>query len=511
MPMTSFVDANGISNFAERAYPLERTIIATLLDSPSLFTKVAEVIEPGDFFNDGARQIYAWVSGETKLNNPVSAALALSRFASMKFVEEFLMESLAEMPDALSVTRAAEELRNIAVRRDTLRNLQQVQVDLLQFKAPLSEDLSKLSKGVQDANHRMTSGADTVKSYADVFDRWFVQFTDLASGKTTPGVPTGFDQLDEFLAGLQPADLIIIGGRPSMGKTTFAMNIIEYVSVVLNRATMVFSLEMPDTSILQRSVASIGGIDFEDLRRGKLKVGDLEKLQIASEKLKKAPIFIDDSPGLTLQQLCARAIRKFDETPFSLIMIDYLQLMRLSALHAGDPVKGLGEITQGLKALGKLLGIPIIVLSQLSRSLEQRPNKRPIAADLRESGAIEQDADVIMFVYRDEVYNPDTEYKGIAEIIIGKQRNGPLGTAYVGFTGGQSRFKNIDQSLVKHPDPQTSKRGGKDKARGDKGPSSAGEVLEGIDFRELPQDTMPWEDPASDTALSDPDYSDNPL
>jgi replicative DNA helicase len=270
---------------------------------------------------------------------------------------------------------------------------------------------------------------------------------------------------------------------------------------------MVFSLEMPDTSILQRSVASIGGIDFEDLRRGKLKVGDLEKLQIASEKLKKAPIFIDDSPGLSLQQLVARALRQYDETPFDLIMIDYLQLMRLSALHASDPVRGLGEITQGLKALAKLLNIPIIVLSQLSRSLEQRPNKRPVNSDLRESGAIEQDADVIMFVYRDEVYNPDSEYKGIAEIIIGKQRNGPLGTTYTGFAGGQSRFKNMDQSLVMHPEPQTSKRGGKDKARGNKGASSASEVLEGIDFQELPEGGLPWEDPESEI----PDYTDNPL
>jgi replicative DNA helicase len=505
--MTSFVDANGISNFAERAFPLERTIIATLLDSPELFTKVAEFIEPGDFFNDAARQIFAWVTGESKLNNPVSSALGLSRFASMNFVEEFLMDALAEMPDALSVVRAAEELRNIALRRDTLRNLHQVQVDLLQFKDPLADGLSRLSKGVQDANHRMNSGTDTVKSYADVFDRWFVKFTDLASGKATPGLQTPFDQLNEFLAGLQPADLIIVGGRPSMGKTTFAMNLVEHASVELNRATMVFSLEMPDTSILQRSVASIGGIDFEDLRRGKLKVGDLEKLQIASEKLKKAPIFIDDSPGLSLQQLVARALRQYDETPFDLIMIDYLQLMRLSALHASDPVRGLGEITQGLKALAKLLNIPIIVLSQLSRSLEQRPNKRPVNSDLRESGAIEQDADVIMFVYRDEVYNPDSEYKGIAEIIIGKQRNGPLGTTYTGFAGGQSRFKNMDQSLVMHPEPQTSKRGGKDKARGNKGASSASEVLEGIDFQELPAGGLPWEDPESEI----PDYTDNPL
>lgn len=505
--MSNFADVNGIPNFAERAYPLERSIIATLLESPSFHTKVAEFLEPGDFFNDAARQIYAWINGECKLNNQVSSSLALSRFASINFVEEFLMEALAVMPDALSVTREAEELRNIALRRDTVRQLQQATVEMIQFKAPLADGISKVAAGVQDANSRLSAGANTVKSYSDVFDRWMIGFQDLASGKTTPGVPTGFEQLDEFLAGLQPADLIIIGGRPSMGKTTFAMNIVEYVSVVLNRATMVFSLEMPDTSILQRSVAAVGGIDFEDLRRGKLKVGDLEKLQIASEKLKKAPIFIDDSPGLTLQQLCARAIQKFDETPFSLIMIDYLQLMRLSALHAGDPVRGLGEITQGLKALGKLLGIPIIVLSQLSRDLERRPNKRPIAADLRESGAIEQDADVIMFVYRDEVYNPDTEYKGIAEIIIGKQRNGPLGTAYVGFTGGQSCFRNIDQSLVKHPDPQASKRSGKDKSKGEKGPSSASDVLSKIDYREMPSDVMPWEDPLSETS----DYSDNPL
>ena len=510
--MTSFADPHGIANFSERAFPLERSLMATLLENPDIFSSVAEIIEPGDFFHDSARQVYCWIKGERVLNNPVSSALALSRFASLNFVEEFLYDALQAMPDPLSVTREAEELRDLAVRRDTVLHLQRSSAELLRFDGRVEDGISKVASGVREVNERLSSGANTVKSYGEVFDRWLIGFEERASGKAAPGQPTGYEQLDEFLAGLQPADLIIVGGRPSMGKTTFAMHLVEHTGVERNEAVMVFSLEMPDHAIFQRSVASICNIDFEDLRRGKLKRGDSERLQIGTERLKKAPIYIDDTPGISLEQLCSRAIKQHKLTPLKLIMIDYLQLMKFSALHAGNPTLALAEITRGLKALAKLLGIPIIVLSQLSRSLEQRPNKRPVNSDLRDSGAIEQDADVIMFVYRDEVYNPDSEYKGIAEIIIGKQRNGPLGTAYLGFRGGQSSFTNMDPSSIKHPEPKADKRrkpGARKSPGGDKQPTSAAEALEGVEFTGEPGDALPWMDPPSEQPESD--YADNPL
>jgi replicative DNA helicase len=274
---------------------------------------------------------------------------------------------------------------------------------------------------------------------------------------------------------------------------------------------MVFSLEMPSVSIFQRSVASVGEIDFEDLRRGKLKIGDLEKLKLASERLKKAPIFIDDSAGLTLEQLCARAIRQFKKKPFKLIMIDYLQLMRFSSIYAGNPNLGVGEISRGLKQLGKLLGVPIIVLSQLSRDLERRPNKRPMPADLRDSGSIEQDADVIAFVYRDEVYNPETEHKGVAEIIIAKQRNGPLGTVYLDFKNGQSCFKNLDSSTAQHlaenkPKPQHPQRKGKEKVEQLPSASSFAEIGDSDDFLQRTGETMPWDAPPSEQSDRDDEW-----
>ncbi|WP_408601270.1 replicative DNA helicase [Pseudomonas sp. PLMAX] len=509
--MTSFVDANGVANFKERAAPLEKSIIATLLDEPSLHEQVAEFIEVGDFFNDAARQVYAWLHGERKLHNPVSAVLALSRFASLAFVESYLMETLSELPAPASVAKMAEELREIAVRRNAVQDMQQTVVDLVQFKSSVEDGLSKMALGVQVANQRLASNGDTIRSYGDVCDQWMIEFQERASGKALPGVPTGFTHLDDLLAGLQPADLVIIGGRPSMGKTTFAMNIIEYVSLVLNESTMVFSLEMPSVSIFQRSVASVGEIDFEDLRRGKLKIGDLEKLKLASERLKKAPIFIDDSAGLTLEQLCARAIRQFKKKPFKLIMIDYLQLMRFSSIYAGNPNLGVGEISRGLKQLGKLLGVPIIVLSQLSRDLERRPNKRPMPADLRDSGSIEQDADVIAFVYRDEVYNPETEHKGVAEIIIAKQRNGPLGTVYLDFKNGQSCFKNLDSSTAQHlaenkPKPQHPQRKGKEKVEQLPSASSFAEIGDSDDFLQRTGETMPWDAPPSEQSDRDDEW-----
>lgn len=509
--MTSFVDANGVANFKERAAPLEKSIIATLLDEPSLHEQVAEFIEVGDFFNDAARQVYAWLHGERKLHNPVSAVLALSRFASLAFVESYLMETLSELPAPATVSKMAEELREIAIRRNAVQEMYQTAVDLQQFKTSVEDGLSKMAIGVQVANQRLASNGDTVRSYGDVCDQWMIEFQERASGKALPGVPTGFTHLDDLLAGLQPADLVIIGGRPSMGKTTFAMNIIEYVSLVLNESTMVFSLEMPSVSIFQRSVASVGEIDFEDLRRGKLKLGDLEKLKLASERLKKAPIFIDDSAGLTLEQLSARAIRQFKKKPFKLIMIDYLQLMRFSSIYAGNPNLGVGEISRGLKQLGKLLGVPIIVLSQLSRDLERRPNKRPMPADLRDSGSIEQDADVIAFVYRDEVYNPESEHKGVAEIIIAKQRNGPLGTVYLDFKNGQSCFKNMDASTAQHlaenkPKPQHPQRKGREKGEQQPSASSFAEIGDSDVFLQNSVESMPWDEPPSERSDRDDDW-----
>jgi replicative DNA helicase len=440
--MTSLVDFTGNMMFHERAAPLERQIIATLLDMPSKLAAVAEIIEAEDFISDPAKQVYAWLRAQKNGAYDVSPALAQSRFTGVSSVEAFLMMVMCELPSAAQITRHAEELRDLAARRDQINAIQQSLPELLQQNIPLESTLSKISAGVQRTTGKLNSNQSSIKSYAEVGVAWSEEFQERVMNGGVAGLETHFTGLDDMLAGLQPADLIIIAGRPSMGKTTFAMNIVENVAIKSKRGVLVFSLEMPMKQIYQRSLASVGGIDFEDLRKGQLKNGDEAKLQIAIRTLDGAPIYIDDEAGLTLPQLRSRAMRLAEEHDIGLIMIDYLQLMSVSEYAKSNLNLGFGEISKGLKQLAKALNIPVIALSQLNRSLEQRPNKRPINSDLRDSGSIEQDADVIMFVYRDVVYNPDTENPLAAEIIIGKQRNGPLGEVHLEFGGSQSSFRN---------------------------------------------------------------------
>jgi replicative DNA helicase len=246
-------------------------------------------------------------------------------------------------------------------------------------------------------------------------------------------------------SGLQNSDLIIVAGRPSMGKTSFAMNLVENAAIKSRSPVAVFSMEMPGEQLVMRMMSSLGRIDQHKIRTGKLDDTDWPRLTSAVGILNDAPIFIDDTPGMTPMEVRARARRIKREHGLGMIVIDYLQLMQGSGNSSENRATEISEISRSLKGLAKELSVPVIALSQLNRGLEQRPNKRPIMSDLRESGAIEQDADVIVFIYRDEVYNEDSPDKGTAEIIIGKQRNGPIGTSRLTFLGQYTRFENYIQ------------------------------------------------------------------
>ena len=259
---------------------------------------------------------------------------------------------------------------------------------------------------------------------------------------TITGVSTGYTDLDEMTSGLQKGDLVIVAGRPSMGKTTFSMNIAEYAAAHKKLPVAVFSMEMPAEQLTLRLLSSMGRVDQHRLRTGQLTDEDWPRIATAVKIFADVPMFIDDSPALSPNEVRARSRRLVREHgQLGLIVLDYLQLMQGSG-KSENRTNEVSEISRSLKALAKELSTPIIVLSQLNRSLEQRPNKRPVMSDLRESGAIEQDADVIMFVYRDEVYHPDSAEKGSAEIIIAKQRNGPIGTCRLTFLGKYTRFEN---------------------------------------------------------------------
>jgi replicative DNA helicase len=263
------------------------------------------------------------------------------------------------------------------------------------------------------------------------------------------GVATGFTDFDEYTSGLQPSDLVIVAGRPSMGKTTFAMNIAEHAAIKHKKPVAVFSMEMPGEQLAMRMMSSLGRIDQHKVRTGKLDDEDWSRLTSAIGILTEAPLFIDDTPALNPTELRARARRMAREHGLGMIVIDYLQLMQ-GAGKSDNRTAEISEISRSLKALAKELKVPVVALSQLNRSLEQRPNKRPVMSDLRESGAIEQDADVIVFIYRDEVYNEESPDKGIAEIIIGKQRNGPIGTTRLTFLGQYTRFENFTPDFYSH-------------------------------------------------------------
>jgi replicative DNA helicase len=264
------------------------------------------------------------------------------------------------------------------------------------------------------------------------------------SDQALTGITTGYNDLDGMTNGLQKSDLVIVAARPSMGKTTFAMNLVEAAVLRAQKTTVVFSMEMPAEQLILRMLSSIGRIDQTRVRTGKLEEEDWPKLSSAVSQLKDKPLLIDDTPALTPTEMRARVRRiQREKGDVGLVMVDYLQLMQVGGGKSEGRTAEISEISRSLKAIAKEFNCPVIALSQLNRSLEQRPNKRPVMSDLRESGAIEQDADIIAFIYRDEVYNEESPDKGTAEIIIGKQRNGPIGTCRLAFNGRFTRFDNL--------------------------------------------------------------------
>jgi replicative DNA helicase len=304
----------------------------------------------------------------------------------------------------------------------------------------LLDEAERIVFEIAEQNNRGRAGYKSIKELlGSALDRIDELFT-----KQNPitGVPTGWGDFDELTSGLQPADLIVIAGRPSMGKTSLALNIVEHAAIKDRHTVAVFSMEMPGEQLAMRLMSSLGHIDQHRMRTGKLTDDDWPRLTSAVQMLNDTKLFIDDTPALTPGELRARCRRIAREHGLNLVVIDYMQLMQVAGTKENRATE-ISEISRSMKALAKELHVPVIALSQLNRSLESRNDKRPVMSDLRESGAIEQDADVIVFIYRDEVYNQDSDQKGIAEIIVAKQRNGPIGTVKLAFRGQFTRFDNL--------------------------------------------------------------------
>ncbi|MBB5322714.1 replicative DNA helicase [Marinobacter oulmenensis] len=429
----------------------EQAVLGGLMLDNRRFDEVAEMIGAVDFYRQDHRLIFGAVERLAAESEPLDV-VTLSEFLDRAGDLEdagglaYLAELAEKTPGASNIKAYAEIVRERSVLRQLLdvsgeitdsafnpqgRNSTEILDEAERKVFQIAESRNKEGSGPKAINPIL---ANTLSRIEELFE----------SGEPTTGLTTGFTDLDEKTSGMQPADLIIVAGRPSMGKTTFAMNIVENALISASVPILVFSMEMPADALAMRMLSSLGRIDQTRIRSGKLEEDDWPRLTSAVSLLKDKPLYIDDTPGLSPTEMRARARRVARENggEIGLIMVDYLQLMRVPGNTEGRTAE-ISEISRSLKGIAKELNCPVVALSQLNRSLEQRPNKRPVNSDLRESGAIEQDADVIMFVYRDEVYNEDTTDKGIAEIIIGKQRNGPIGTTRLAFIGHLTRFEDL--------------------------------------------------------------------
>ncbi|HEX4500452.1 MAG TPA: replicative DNA helicase [Scandinavium sp.] len=429
----------------------EQSVLGGLMLDNERWDDVAERVVSEDFYTRPHRHIFTEMAKLQEKGSPIdliTLAESLEREGQLDSVGGFayLAELSKNTPSAANISAYADIVRERAVVREMISVANEIAEAGFDPQGRNSEDLLDLAESrvfkIAESRANKDEGprniAEVLETTIARIEKLFQQPHD---GVT--GVNTGYDDLNKKTAGLQPSDLIIVAARPSMGKTTFAMNLVENAAMLQDKPVLIFSLEMPSEQIMMRSLASLARVDQTRIRTGQLDDEDWARISGAMGiLLEKRNMYIDDSSGLTPTEVRSRARRIAREHGgIGLIMIDYLQLMRVPSLSDNRTLE-IAEISRSLKALAKELQVPVVALSQLNRSLEQRADKRPVNSDLRESGSIEQDADLIMFIYRDEVYHENSDLKGIAEIILGKQRNGPIGTVRLTFNGQWSRFDN---------------------------------------------------------------------
>lgn len=426
----------------------EQAVIGGLILDNSAWDQVADKLNENDFHLFDHRLIFRAIDELVEKRQPFDV-LTLSDLLRRKSeitdtnVLAYLGSLANDTPSAANIKAYADIVREKSV----LRQLAQAGTEIASSGIlPEGKDINQLLDEAEQKIFRITDrSAQTGQGFINIkslLKTTVEQIDELFErDEHITGIPSGFDEFDEKTAGLQDGELIIVAGRPSMGKTSFAMNIVEYAALRSNACVAIFSMEMPGRSLTMRMLSSMGRIDQQRVRTGRLSDDDWPRLTSAVSMLSEANLFIDDSASLSPTELRARARRLKREYGLSLIIVDYLQLMKISGTSENRATE-ISEISRSLKALAKELSVPIVALSQLNRSLEQRPNKRPVMSDLRESGAIEQDADLIVFIYRDEVYDEDSPDQGTAEIIIAKQRNGPIFKTRLTFLGQYTRFEN---------------------------------------------------------------------
>ena len=425
----------------------EQAVLGTVLIQDKALLKVIDLLQPGDFYRDAHKTIYAAMMALFDKHEPHDLITVTGLLSDQNKLEDVGGAAyLASLTDIIPFTGTLVHHARIIRKKSILRRLIQTSTEVAARCYDAQDDIDTL---VDEAEKTIFEIAHSKKGegfqpMSSVVPKAFVRINRLFDKQEhITGVATGYDELDRITAGLQPAEMIILAARPSMGKTALAMNIVQHAAMIGKVPVAVFSLEMSVESLALRMLCSLGPIDSQRIRTGRLIDSDWPKLTRATGMLSEAPIYIDDTPGLTVLEMRAKARRLKSEQDLGLIVVDYLQLMQGKS-SSENRAQEISDISRSLKAMAKELNVPVLALSQLNRSLENRTDKRPQLADLRESGAIEQDADVIMFIYRDEVYNraEGNPNRGLAEIIVGKQRNGPTGVIKLSFLGEYTKFEN---------------------------------------------------------------------
>ena len=425
----------------------EQAIIGSMLTDKDAVISAIEVLKPDDFYREDNKTIYEAILNLYNRSEPIDIITVRAELESMGRLDNVGgLEYLAELPEKVPTTANAMKYIKIVEEKATLRNLIKTANEIIELGYNPTEDVDDIMEGAEKKIFNIMQDKDQ-KGYSplkDVLVESFTKLEELYNRKQhITGVPSGFTDLDYRTAGFHGSELILIAARPAMGKTAFALNIATNAALRANVPVAVFSLEMSKEQLVNRILCSESMVDSNKVRTGKLDEEDWTKLAETIGPLSEAEMYIDDTPGINIMEIRAKCRKLKIEKNIGLVVIDYLQLIQGTNKRNGSREQEISEISRSLKILAKELDVPVIALSQLSRAAEQRPDHRPMLSDLRESGAIEQDADIVMFLYRDDYYNEDSEKKNIAEVIIAKHRGGSTGTVELLWLGNYTKFVNI--------------------------------------------------------------------
>ena len=422
----------------------EQAVLGSMLTDKDAVISAIEVLKEEDFYRTDNRAIYEAIINLYNRAEPIDIITVKAELESLGKIEQIGgLEYLASMPDKVPTTANVTKYIKIVEEKSTLRNLIKTANEIIELGYDPTEDVSDIMEGAEKKIFNIMQNKDK-QSYSpikDILVDSFTQLEELYNRKQhITGVPSGFVELDYKTAGFHGSDLVLIAARPAMGKSAFALNIATNAAVRANVPVVIFSLEMSKEQMTNRILCSEAMVDSNKVRTGKLEEEDWTKLAGSIGPLSEAEIYIDDTPGISVAEIRAKCRKLKLEKNIGMVVIDYLQLVQGSNKRNGSREQEISEISRSLKILAKELNVPVIALSQLSRAVEQRPDHRPMLSDLRESGAIEQDADIVMFLYRDDYYNQDTEKKNVAEVIIAKHRGGSLGTVELLWLGNYTKF-----------------------------------------------------------------------